>query len=305
MALTEVNSLGIKDLEVKTGDIAADAVTGAKIADDAIDSEHYANASIDHAHLANDCVDGDNIADDAINSEHYVDASIDHAHLANDCVDGDNISDDSIGAEHIADNAVGLAAMAGLARGKLIYGDASGDPAALAVGTNGYYLKSDGTDISWAEVSGGITEADQWRITADATGGGDPLTSNWERNDTYSDKIGTGMSESSGIFTFPSTGIWLVDARCGGRIDGDVSLIYCGIKFTPNNSSYSPIAVGYGSIYRNSGTYYGGASCSQILDISDTGNRKVAINFSGTNFIVEGNSGLQISGVTFIRLGDT
>ena len=40
MALTEVNSLGIKDTEVK------------------------------HADLANDCVDGDNIADDSINSEH-------------------------------------------------------------------------------------------------------------------------------------------------------------------------------------------------------------------------------------------
>ena len=40
MALTEINSLGIKDAEVKTADIAADAVTGAKIADDAVGSEH-------------------------------------------------------------------------------------------------------------------------------------------------------------------------------------------------------------------------------------------------------------------------
>jgi len=40
MALTEVNSLGIKDLEVKTADIAADAVTAAKIADDAVGAEH-------------------------------------------------------------------------------------------------------------------------------------------------------------------------------------------------------------------------------------------------------------------------
>ena len=36
MALTEVNSLGIKDGEVKTADIAADAITTAKIADDAV-----------------------------------------------------------------------------------------------------------------------------------------------------------------------------------------------------------------------------------------------------------------------------
>ena len=53
------------------------------------------------------------------------------------------------GAVTIADNAVSLAKMAGLVRGKIIYGDASGDPAALTVGTNGQALVSDGTDISW------------------------------------------------------------------------------------------------------------------------------------------------------------
>jgi hypothetical protein len=54
------------------------------------------------------------------------------------------------GALTIADNAVSLAKMAGLARGKIIYGDSSGDPAALTVGSANYFLKSDGTDIAWA-----------------------------------------------------------------------------------------------------------------------------------------------------------
>ena len=49
----------------------------------------------------------------------------------------------------IADDAITLDKMAGLARGKIIYGDSSGNPAALAVGSNGQVLKSDGTDISW------------------------------------------------------------------------------------------------------------------------------------------------------------
>ena len=52
--------------------IAADAITGAKIADDAINSEHYTDGSIDNAH----------IADDAIDSEHYAAGSIDTAHIA-------------------------------------------------------------------------------------------------------------------------------------------------------------------------------------------------------------------------------
>ena len=57
------------------------------------------------------------------------------------------------GALTIANNAVSLAKMAGLARGKIIYGDSSGDPAALTVGSSGQALVSDGTDISWG--SGG------------------------------------------------------------------------------------------------------------------------------------------------------
>ena len=124
MALTEVNSLGLKDAEVKTADIAADAVNG------------------------------DKIADDAINSEHYVDASIDHQHLADDCVDGDNI----------ADNSVGLAAMAGIVRGKIIYGDASGNPAYLTVGSANYVLKSDGTDVAWGELAAGASGAGSDKI---------------------------------------------------------------------------------------------------------------------------------------------
>ena len=115
MALTEINSLGIKDGEVKTADLAADAVTGAKIADDAIDSEHYTDGSIDTAHIA----------------------------------------DDQITQAKIANNAVGLDELAGIARGKIIYGDSSGNPAVLTVGSANYVLKSDGTDISWGEVAAG------------------------------------------------------------------------------------------------------------------------------------------------------
>ena len=61
----------------------------------------------------------------------------------------------------IADNAVSLAKMAGLARGKLIYGDASGNPAALAVGTANQVLTHDGTDFAWQNASGGSISGDQ------------------------------------------------------------------------------------------------------------------------------------------------
>ena len=58
------------------------------------------------------------------------------------------------------DNVVTLAKMDGLARGKLIYGDASGDPAALAVGAADEVLTHDGTDFDWAAAAGGTAGID-------------------------------------------------------------------------------------------------------------------------------------------------
>jgi len=135
--------------KIKAGGLTADLIDETKLADNSIDSEHYNDGSIDTAHIADsqvttakiatDAITGAKIADDAIDSEHYTDGSIDTA--------------------HIADDQVTLAKMAGLARGKIIYGDSSGNPAALAIGTSGYTLISDGTDISWGEAAAGATGA--------------------------------------------------------------------------------------------------------------------------------------------------
>ena len=61
------------------------------IANDSIDSQHYAAGSIDHEHLSADCVDGDNIQDDVINSEHIAAGAIDLEHLSSESVDEDNL----------------------------------------------------------------------------------------------------------------------------------------------------------------------------------------------------------------------
>ena len=60
------------------------------------------------------------------------------------------LPDDTVATADIQDNAVTLAKMAGIARGKIIVGDASGDPSVLSAGSNGTFLKSDGTDLSFA-----------------------------------------------------------------------------------------------------------------------------------------------------------
>ena len=163
MALTEVNSIGLKDAEVKTADLAADAVDGTKIADDSINSEHYVAASIDHEHLADDCVDGDNIAD----------------------------------------NSVGIAALAGIARGKIIYGDASGDPQLLAVGSNGQVLKSDGTDISWGDAAAGATGAGSDKIFWE---NGQTVTQNYTITDNYNAMSAGPITINNGVTVTIGTG---------------------------------------------------------------------------------------------------
>ena len=102
----------VSDLSITTAKLAADAVTGAKLADNAVDSEHYTDGSIDLVHLAADSVNGTKIADDAIDSEHYTDASIDTAHIANlqittgliaaDAVTAAKLADDVVDSEHLA-----------------------------------------------------------------------------------------------------------------------------------------------------------------------------------------------------------
>ena len=82
------------------------------------------------------------------------DGVITAADLGANSVDSSELVDGSIDTSHLADNQVTLAKMAGLARGKLIYGDASGDPAALAVGGADEVLTHDGTDFDWAAAGG-------------------------------------------------------------------------------------------------------------------------------------------------------
>ncbi len=57
----------------------------------------------------------------------------------------------------------------------------------------------------------GLKEYDAWILTADLTGTNADITANWSRDTSaLFEKIGTGMTESSGIFSFPSTGYYLV-----------------------------------------------------------------------------------------------
>ena len=63
--------------KVGTTQLAADAVTNAKIADDSIDSEHYVDGSIDTAHLAAAAVTSAKITLNTIATGNVADNAID------------------------------------------------------------------------------------------------------------------------------------------------------------------------------------------------------------------------------------
>ena len=127
------------------------------------------------------------------------DDSIDFITILGDTLDLGVPSDDTVGAAQIkADLISGTTALAA-------------EPA-----DTDEFLVSDAGVLKRIDYSlikgGGITVADQWRISASATDvGEDILTANWERADSYGlGQIGSAMTQSSGIFTFPSTGFYYV-----------------------------------------------------------------------------------------------
>ena len=161
------------------------------------------------------------------------------------------------------------------------------------------FLRGDNT---FQEVpAGGITEADMFRLTTYKTGDGD-ITANLERVDDASfSKIGTGMTESSGIFSFPSTGLYQVSSNSTfNSVSGDNCKM--NIKGTIDNSSYDDLAVG---ISHGSGENTGVSTA--FLNVTNVSNVKVKFTLSSMSgsSSLQGSTVYSITSFIFIRLGDS
>ena len=173
-------------------------------------------------------------------------------------------------------------------------------------GSSGQVLTSQGSGsaVQWANVAAGITMMDQWSITNDNNkSNGQVIDSNWERADYFFAQIGTGMSESSGIFTFPQTGIYLIMSQ--HQMNGGASYAGVGMELSTNSgSSYGGFSYGYQNMSTVGGYHH--LSLHGICDVTNASThrfRLVAINSSSTQY--SGNTERLRNGVTFIRLGDT
>ena len=155
----------------------------------------------------------------------------------------------------------------------------------------------------------GVTEADQWRLTTKITTvvSQTVLSTNWERSDTYgAGYIGTGMTQSSGVFTFPSTGTWLIQIAAYIAVDGSQRYNAIVIQTTTDNSTYNDAAYASQSISRvNSNFTVGSIYTFFIFNVTNTTNCKVRFTQAceGTAGNIGGDTNANGTSANFIRLG--
>jgi len=180
---------------------------------------------------------------------------------------------------------------------------ASGDTTNI-IGT----LQNNGSAVA---STNGITQADVWRINSDqsiSSATHTTFASNWERADdaTFA-YIGSGMSQSSGKFTFPATGIYYITFTLYAYDTG--SMHYYATKImgsSDDGSNYDQLASADNTIANVGGTNYNTSTVSCFFDCTDTSTHKVVFRTYGTEaFSIHGDSNSNTSYATFIRLGDT
>ena len=159
---------------------------------------------------------------------------------------------------------------------------------------------------------GGITDADYWYFSnnqsisaATAT----VITGHWARQTAYGGaggELGSGLTESSGVFSFPATGIYYVNAWFRILRDGDSRYNNLGLQVTLDDGTYNDLGFGSAFIKQVSG----GNSTAQVntqalIDVTNTSNVKMRFRFTTDAAITINGAAYSMSGMIAFRLGDT
>ena len=164
-----------------------------------------------------------------------------------------------------------------------------------------------GSGASLTGISAGITMAQQWRITADHAipASNSFITSNWESVDTDGYGAISSMSESSGVFTFPLTGIYLIRFNGAHTTTGDINWSQTEIHTTTDNSTYDYASYGYASM--SASGKWSHSTNEFIFDVTNTSTHKIKFGCRGSNANSKlyGGTNVNQTYATFIRLADT
>jgi len=152
----------------------------------------------------------------------------------------------------------------------------------------------------------GITMADNWRITTDFTGNAAPISSNLAQvNSGGQGTLGSAMTVSSGVFTFPLTGIYLVgfDVLFFNSVGNDSRIDFEIQVSTDGGSNWNARTKGFEENASGGGNTSG--QCKSLIDVTDTSQVKVRFDIANNSNLVRGASGNNQTSMLFIRLGDT
>ena len=157
---------------------------------------------------------------------------------------------------------------------------------------------------------GGLAMADQWRVDADMGETNNAVLNQWERNDTNFSCIGTGMTESSGVFTFPATGIYKIDFHVTSRRAANQSLPYVRywLHLSTDGGSSFPSSIAMGSSQMGQGGDNQECFCSgcAMLDVTNASTFKVRLYVAASTHVrpLYGST-INHTTMTFLKLGDT
>ena len=161
--------------------------------------------------------------------------------------------------------------------------------------------------ISGASLTGiaaGITMANSWNCSSGFNYQSTTDITSWSED--TAGKIGTGMSNSSGIFTFPSTGIYRVRFSQSSYNIGAAEVRYVGafVNWSTNSGgSYTILREQYGHI-NNDNSCTTTVVTSNYLDVTDVSTTRIKFSVAAeVNSTLNGGS--YGTFVEFIRLGDT
>ena len=134
------------------------------------------------------------------------------------------------------------------------------------------------------------------------------FTSNLVRsNDTLAGQLGTGMSESSGIFTFPSTGIYKITANIQ-FLRNNSAIGYGGVYImsTSNNfTSEDALGDNFGSV-DNVASHYANVVTHAVYDVTDLTNNKVKFKYQFSHgFTIAADTDANYTYFMFEKLGET
>ena len=180
-----------------------------------------------------------------------------------------------------------------------------------ADGGSGQFLHTNGSG-ALAFANAGILMADQWLLTSNFSPGGavSLINSGWGQVSRAGyGIIGSSMTQSSGVFTYPQTGIYFVEYTCGLISTSQQRYMGSRIQTTHNNNNYAHATdvLSHCGLTNSFGSYIQTTS-SVIQDVQDVTQDKIrfsAVSFTPGNTTVQGDSSRAVTFVTFIRLGDT